>query len=132
MERRRFSNTIAFVSGKGGAGKTTSVIAIASLLSRSGIRTLVIDFDLVTNGASYFFADKLEQSGKNGIVEELRSSHRDRPYPSKSGEALETKWERDVLTVNEGFYFLASRSHFATKTDLAELQEIYDAALALE
>ena len=46
---------ITFVSGKGGAGKTTAAISIAKIVADMGLPSLLIDFDLATNGASYFF-----------------------------------------------------------------------------
>ncbi len=46
---------IVFLSGKGGSGKTTVAIAFAKLLSDISKHTVLVDFDLSTNGASYFF-----------------------------------------------------------------------------
>ena len=53
--------SIAFLSGKGGSGKTTLALSIASLLSRCNIKVLLIDCDLSTNGATYFYEGKLSQ-----------------------------------------------------------------------
>lgn len=49
------STSIAFLSGKGGSGKTTLALSMADLLSRCGIRTLLVDCDMSTNGATYFY-----------------------------------------------------------------------------
>ncbi len=57
--------TISFISGKGGSGKTTLALSMASLLSRCGIKTLLVDCDLSTNGATYFYEDKLSHKKKN-------------------------------------------------------------------
>lgn len=46
---------VTFLSGKGGSGKTTISIAIAKLLADMGYPCILIDLDLATNGASYFF-----------------------------------------------------------------------------
>jgi len=65
------SVSIALLSGKGGSGKTTLALSIADLLCRCGIRTLLIDCDLSTNGATFFYeAELAKQSSnvKNGAV----------------------------------------------------------------
>lgn len=59
--------TISFISGKGGSGKTTLALSIASVLSKCGIKTLLIDCDLSTNGATYFYEDRLSTK-KNTIL----------------------------------------------------------------
>lgn len=55
------STTISFISGKGGTGKTTFTLSVADLLWKCGINTLIVDCDLVTNGATYFFEPLLEK-----------------------------------------------------------------------
>ena len=57
------SMAVSFLSGKGGTGKTTLVLSIADLLSRCGINTLIVDCDLSTNGATFFYESFL-QKGK--------------------------------------------------------------------
>lgn len=52
--------SISLLSGKGGSGKTTLSLSIASLLSYCGIKVLLIDCDLSTNGATYFYESKLQ------------------------------------------------------------------------
>lgn len=59
--------TVSFLSGKGGSGKTTLALSMASMLSRFGIKVLLIDCDLSTNGATYFYEEKLS-SKKNQIT----------------------------------------------------------------
>lgn len=53
------STAIAFLSGKGGSGKTTLALSMADLLCRCGVQTLLVDCDLSTNGATYFFESQL-------------------------------------------------------------------------
>jgi chromosome partitioning protein len=43
------SNKIAFINGKGGCGKTTSIFHVSGVLARCGERVLVIDFDKQRN-----------------------------------------------------------------------------------
>lgn len=53
---------LAFLSGKGGSGKTTLALSMADLLSRCNIHVLLVDCDLSTNGATYFYEHKLNQT----------------------------------------------------------------------
>lgn len=46
--------TIAFVSGKGGVGKTIIVANLAALIAKSGIKTLLIDSDFGTRGLTFY------------------------------------------------------------------------------
>lgn len=56
------STAMAFLSGKGGSGKTTLALSVACLLSGCGIRVLLVDCDLSTNGATYFYESRLGNS----------------------------------------------------------------------
>lgn len=47
------------MSSKGGSGKTTLALSIADLLYRCEVRTLLVDCDLSTNGATYFYESRL-------------------------------------------------------------------------
>ena len=60
------STSIALMSGKGGSGKTSLALTIASILSECDIKVLMIDCDMATNGATYFFET---------------IHHKDRPLP---------------------------------------------------
>lgn len=56
--------SIALLSGKGGSGKTTIAISMASLLSKYDIKVLLIDCDMSTNGATYFYENRLIEAKK--------------------------------------------------------------------
>ena len=51
-------DSVSAIIGENGSGKTTLALSMASLLSRCGIKTLLVDCDLSTNGATYFYEDK--------------------------------------------------------------------------
>lgn len=55
------STAIALLSGKGGSGKTTLALSMADLLSKCGVQTLLVDCDLSTNGATYFYEARLTE-----------------------------------------------------------------------
>lgn len=56
--------SVALLSGKGGSGKTTLALSMATMLSKCGIKVLLIDCDLSTNGATYFYEEKLAAKKK--------------------------------------------------------------------
>ena len=52
---------LAFINGKGGCGKTTSIFHIAGVLSRSDEKVLVIDFDKQRNSTDTLLMNALER-----------------------------------------------------------------------
>lgn len=53
------AKVISLLSGKGGCGKTTIALGLSTILSSGGISTILIDCDMATNGATYFFESKM-------------------------------------------------------------------------
>jgi cellulose biosynthesis protein BcsQ len=58
------AETLAIISGKGGSGKTTIAISLAQLLATSGKCVLLVDCDMSTHGATYFFESQLTEKDK--------------------------------------------------------------------
>jgi cellulose biosynthesis protein BcsQ len=99
---------ISFLSGKGGAGKTSVAISMAHLLNDVGFRVLLIDFDFATNGASYFFKYLFQRRKKTmGLAELLESES------LRLGDLAEFG-----LEVKKNLYFLPSRVNFSKKIPL--------------
>lgn len=72
------NKSIALLSGKGGSGKTTFALTIANMLVSCGIKVLLIDCDLFTNGATYFFEDRMnDKSTKLTTFYDILNSHGD-------------------------------------------------------
>ena len=59
---------IALLSGKGGSGKTTLSLCMSNLLSSVNKKVLLVDCDMSTNGATYFYESKLESDGSKTII----------------------------------------------------------------
>lgn len=59
------SKILALLSGKGGSGKTTLALSLASMLADCGVKILLIDCDLSTNGATYFYENRLSEYSRN-------------------------------------------------------------------
>ena len=51
--------TISIICQKGGVGKTTTVVNIASVFSKQGYKTLIIDLDPQGNVSTYLNYDKM-------------------------------------------------------------------------
>ncbi len=62
------SISVAFLSGKGGSGKTTLALSMADLLCRCGVKTLLVDCDLSTNGATYFYESQINEWNNSHLV----------------------------------------------------------------
>ena len=82
--------TIACANQKGGVGKTTSVVSLASYLAIAGDRVLVIDLDPQGNATSGFGLDRslLDRSVYDAVIDDLaleqsggRRATRRRPDP---------------------------------------------------
>lgn len=93
------STTIAFLSGKGGSGKTTLALSAADLLCRCGVRTLLTDCDLSTNGATYFYEGQLSDHSQDNEPGIFSFSDLFR------GQA---EAERHPLTIRPGLDFMPS------------------------
>lgn len=115
------SKTLALVSGKGGSGKTTLALSIASMLSNCYIKTLLVDCDLSTNGATYFYENKLDtKSEKIGSFYSIFISREN---------SIE-----DVIQINEHMDFIPSitkitetntETYYYNRQDLNVTTDIY-------
>ncbi|MDE5931818.1 MAG: ParA family protein [Lachnospiraceae bacterium] len=111
---------IAFLSGKGGSGKTTLALSIADLLCRCKVKTLLVDCDLSTNGASYFYEAKLVNWNKGagtGVTSFSRLLN-----GNSRGETI------NVLAIAPDMDFIPSISSFSSQ-HLTDEVVWYDSAL---
>lgn len=94
--------SIALLSGKGGSGKTTLALSMATMLSECGVKVLLIDCDLSTNGATYFYEEKLAAK-KNRIT-----SFYDILFNEKTAKMR-------FVEINENYHFLPSITQISKK-----------------
>jgi len=59
---------LAFVSQKGGSGKTTSLLNLAVLATRHGLKTLVVDLDPQASATVWYRARKAANNGEAPLV----------------------------------------------------------------
>lgn len=59
--------SLSLLSGKGGSGKTVIALSMCKVLKEAGVKVLLVDCDIATHGATYFFESELE-SKKGQII----------------------------------------------------------------
>jgi cellulose biosynthesis protein BcsQ len=132
MEENR-CQILSIVSSKGGAGKTSVSIGLAHLLNDIGLKVLLVDFDLNTNGSSYFFKYYFQDiKEKEGICERLDLLNEDTFFNLfddnqveegrniiKKNNRFEERLKNNLKEVNlkklevkENLFFIPSRIHF--------------------
>ena len=62
--KKKFMKIISIINQKGGVGKTTTVINLASAVSQQGKKILVIDLDPQGNATTGLGLSNTEQSGQ--------------------------------------------------------------------
>ncbi len=103
---------ISFLSGKGGSGKTTASLALGKILSDIGFKVLLIDFDLATNGASYFFSPQMARREMKGIIE-ISDMYNQKNLKESSIDS--SMFIDSVINIDTNFDFIPSRSKFGTQ-----------------
>jgi len=86
---------ISILCQKGGVGKTTAAVNIASVLSKIGYKTLLIDLDPQGNVATYLNQEKNNLNKTTSI------------------DLLEGKEDISALTINENMYLIPSNESIA-------------------
>ncbi len=88
---------LALLSGKGGSGKTVLGLAMSRILSDAGRKVLLVDCDIATHGATYFFEPEIPD-GAHGVL----SLYDFRSTDSGASPA------KEPLKTRSGFQFIPS------------------------
>ena len=102
------TDSLSIISGKGGSGKTSLAILLSQLLASCGYKVLLVDCDMSTHGATYFFEEKLNEKERYYTVGNIF-------YENKNLPNLE------VLQVIANIDFIPSRIDFSSKKKLGEI-----------
>lgn len=85
---------LTLISGKGGSGKTTLALSLSKLLLECNLKVLLVDCDLATNGATYFFESRYST--------EIQTTN----------DILLCKYDLPKLEVQKNFHFIPTNTHF--------------------
>jgi MinD-like ATPase involved in chromosome partitioning or flagellar assembly len=85
---------ITFYSYKGGVGRSMALANVADLMARSGLRVLIVDFDLEAPGLEHFFpVDHEEIRGRvSHPTKSAAAGTGPRPGRSANPQANRTPW----------------------------------------
>ena len=118
------SKNIAFISGKGGSGKTSLALAYAKALSDIELKVLLIDCDMSTHGATFFMRPYIESHKKSNFsilaVDDILNSSTFPPYGFfnlHSNNFDKNTYDRDfnnIINVEKNFYFIPSDVSIST------------------
>lgn len=121
---------LTLISGKGGSGKTTIGLSIAKLLSQCEKKVLLVDCDMSTHGATYFFEsylttdaignisttkDFLENLDSNKLINPIKNNNNIDFIPSVK-EILNGR--NDNLHINRFSEYINKNNSFINDYDL--------------
>lgn len=93
---------ISFISAKGGMGKTSIAVNIAHSAAKIGLKILLIDCDVHTLGATYFYDLKGEKVKNCSNIISMQRILNEIMYP----EIYEREDARSILTLADGVDFI--------------------------
>lgn len=108
---------LSLLSGKGGVGKTLLALSLAKFLGYLHKKCIVIDFDLSTHGASYFFQDEIEELQEKLMESRVEES---KLFSILDNAVVDSSYSVDAVTDIEPisldlFDFLPARIDFSKK-----------------
>jgi cellulose biosynthesis protein BcsQ/uncharacterized membrane protein len=104
-------NTLSIISGKGGSGKTSLAILLSQLFASCGQKVLLIDCDMSTHGATYFFEQMLNQKEKYYTISNILYGD------------YNVQHNLEILQVSSNIGFIPSCIDFSTNKILREITD---------
>ena len=120
------TSVVAITNNKGGVGKTTSAINVATVLAELGNKTLVVDLDAQGNATSGFGLEKpvgIESTAYQLIVDKIEVRALIKPSPVKNVSIIPSNHElagAELALVNK------YGREFVIKNQLDQIREEYD------
>ena len=108
-EREISGQIIAFMSGKGGVGKTGMAINVANYCVENGKKVLLVDCDLRTKGATEFFkTGRRTRRLFNGQLNNLTLHKIVKKLKTQIGipEAEDLSVHNPIMRIKEGYHFI--------------------------
>ncbi len=99
---------LSLISGKGGSGKTTISLSLSEFISSCSKKVLLVDCDMSTHGATYFFEPYLKDKEHTITTKEMFFN---KNAPTK---------DKDVLHIKENFDFVPSCRDFKYRFEFYE------------
>ena len=116
--------TIAFTNQKGGVGKTTSAVEIASRFSASGKRTLCIDADPQAN-MTYIYGINPDKDGQSTLKDVFSKTISIQNAALKTAEGVDLV-PNNILMSNADRMFIGVNSMQLLKNALKDVSSLYD------
>lgn len=114
--------TVAVLSLKGGVGKTTVVLGLASAAMRRGVRTLVVDLDPQCNATSSLEPDETDSGISDVLADPTAATLRKAVAPSAWGDEVDVLVGSEDAEAHNGNGAEADRLAFA----LSHVDELVD------
>ena len=111
---------VSIISGKGGCGKTSVAIALAQIISILKRKTLLVDLDTATHGASYFF-DSVSPGLEEWILSHTQKRGKEDEFSSPTGHTDKIDFLECIRSTKTEppFAFIPSKTRFKpTKWDV--------------
>lgn len=105
--QNRTGSVIAFMSGKGGVGKTGMAINVANFCAENGKRVLLVDCDINTKGATTFFKERRRTKMLFQEQPSNLSFHKMFSFVMSNNAILKEQGPfNQIMSIKKNFYFI--------------------------
>ena len=127
LSRKALMVTIAFINQKGGVGKTTTAVEIASRFAKSGKRTLAIDADPQAN-MTYIYGLNPDQEGQHSLKDVFAKEATLKDAAIKTAEGVDLV-PNNILMSNADRMFIGVNSMQLLRNALKTVSNDYDVCI---